>query len=635
MSPTEAAKLLDLPPDSTSEQIEARFQELRAKLEDRIAKAPTPGLKEKYRQSLTDITQAFEALALAADSSALPVLQRQRTDANAEKTPSGTPPDSGFRPQVSGLPAQKPKASSGKEFLVVAVIAVALLGFGGWWVMKNRAEERHRAEVVAAEKLEAEKQAAAARAKEIADKERAAAAEKAESARREQLALRLRTQLAEYNIALDALLRAEQEADRELTELKAEERSLAREAKGAQTPELRAANAHTQAQEAYLKWIRDHVATSPARMQRAKLDELMGAKAYDDAAAAVDTYASSLKQLQTDIATQRRDLLTLTGALALTAEPAEVDFVLRDIYGRTREGRTPADLNDVPFGATTVTFSRPGWPKQERRVVVARNGTASARADLVGGALELASTPFATDYVVSGQGRTDQGRTPARFAELPAGDYSVRFSRAGWPDQTKTVSIPRAGTAALAAEFAAPGSAKFESTPSGAQVTLNGRVVGHTPVVVSDLPAGPVRAELTLADYRPLTVEGTVEFAKQTLIPATLRSATLTPEEAFAKLAEDAKGTWALSYHNIIAGNQRLYLRFTPGSRKVVFEQTGFGGSVRTLTMVEYDAANRIVLLAFSGLDALNGKQAIRLEGDVLRWGTDNTLAKSWEFRRE
>ena len=68
MSPIEAAKLLDLPADATPDQLEARFNELRRKLEDKIARAPTPGLQAKYRESLAEITTAFETLTLAADS---------------------------------------------------------------------------------------------------------------------------------------------------------------------------------------------------------------------------------------------------------------------------------------------------------------------------------------------------------------------------------------------------------------------------------------------------------------------------------------------------------------------------------------------------------------------------------------
>ena len=68
MTPADAAHLLGIDATSSPEQLEARYQELRAKLEDRIARAPTPGLKEKYRASLAEITTAFETLTLAADA---------------------------------------------------------------------------------------------------------------------------------------------------------------------------------------------------------------------------------------------------------------------------------------------------------------------------------------------------------------------------------------------------------------------------------------------------------------------------------------------------------------------------------------------------------------------------------------
>src|SRR5262245_16621740 len=77
MLPADAAKLLELPADATPEQLEARFLQLRGRIEDKSAKAPTPGLKEKYRVSLAQVTEAFETLTLAADSSTLPVLRRE------------------------------------------------------------------------------------------------------------------------------------------------------------------------------------------------------------------------------------------------------------------------------------------------------------------------------------------------------------------------------------------------------------------------------------------------------------------------------------------------------------------------------------------------------------------------------
>ena len=50
----DAARIFEISPDAKPEQIEGRFLELRAKLEDKLAKAPTPGLKEKYRRALEE-----------------------------------------------------------------------------------------------------------------------------------------------------------------------------------------------------------------------------------------------------------------------------------------------------------------------------------------------------------------------------------------------------------------------------------------------------------------------------------------------------------------------------------------------------------------------------------------------------
>src|SRR6478735_3050413 len=191
MTPSEAAKLLDLPVDATPEQLEARFLELRTRLEDKVAKAPTPGLKAKYRESLEEITIAFEALTLAADASALPMLNKQSA---VSRQPSA-PPVGGVPPprEASPKPAAK-KSGGGKEFIVVAVIALAVLGAGGWWVMKRSEENETKARLAAEAKAEADHQAQVAKekaerdaqlAKEKAEQEKLAqaAAEKAEKER--------------------------------------------------------------------------------------------------------------------------------------------------------------------------------------------------------------------------------------------------------------------------------------------------------------------------------------------------------------------------------------------------------------------------------------------------------------------
>jgi len=147
MTTDEAARLLELPPDASPEQLENRFNELRARLEDKLAKAPTPGLKDKYRRSLEDITKAFETLVLAADASSLPVLHKQQAENGEPATPPRSrPADAGPATPHSAVRTPQPSARKGgsREFLLVAALAVVVLAGGGWWVMKPRAERAER-----------------------------------------------------------------------------------------------------------------------------------------------------------------------------------------------------------------------------------------------------------------------------------------------------------------------------------------------------------------------------------------------------------------------------------------------------------------------------------------------------------
>ncbi len=332
MTPTDAAKLLDLPADSTPEQIESRFLELRRKLEDKIAKAPTPGLQAKYRESLAEITTAFETLTAAADSSSLPVASKQRTEDGGQRTDNVGSPLAATSPNRSAQAPtlhSKPK-SGGKEFLLVATIAVLVLGVGGWFVMKTRAETAEKARVAAEQKAEAERAAVAA--KEQAERDRLAkeTAATAEKERLDRLFISLRSRMAEYEVAYDAAMRAESTAERTLGDLRTLERETGRPGAKPPTPAARALALQTQAQSAYLDWLRDTLPAHPARVARARAVELVAARAADAAPEAVAAFGDALGRLQDELARRAPDLEAV--AAGITAGPilAEWRKVIED-----------------------------------------------------------------------------------------------------------------------------------------------------------------------------------------------------------------------------------------------------------------------------------------------------------------
>lgn len=84
MSPADAAKLLDLPTDASPEQVEVRFLQLQGKLEEKIARAPTDGLKAKYRDALIRAGEACDTLLTTSPTDLLPT--RTRLPATARAT---------------------------------------------------------------------------------------------------------------------------------------------------------------------------------------------------------------------------------------------------------------------------------------------------------------------------------------------------------------------------------------------------------------------------------------------------------------------------------------------------------------------------------------------------------------------
>jgi hypothetical protein len=415
MTPTTAAKLLELPADATPEQIEARFLELRRKLEDKIARAPTPGLQAKYRDSLNEVILAFETLTLAADSSSLPVLQKLSDESSGGAlTPKSTAPAITAAPPAVSIRLNRRK-SAGKEFTLVAAIAIAALGAGGWWVLKTKRANEEKARIAAKAQAEHERQVAAAKA----DRERT-----------DRLLTSLRSQVAELNVAYDAQMRIEQISERELSELKSKERDASREQNASASPEYRRLTAQVRVQENLVAWLRETLPSHPARFAKARAEEMLSARAADEAASAVTNYASQLEQLKKDIAAARAKL-AVTGPLKLMSNLEGTTWQLSDAFGVQRSGTAPSELREVAYGTGTVSFQRPGWPEQHLSYEL-RPGATQLTAQFPIGSVRVESKPAGAQVFRDGK---LIGRTPLELPQLPPGAIAVRVSEKGFKSE--------------------------------------------------------------------------------------------------------------------------------------------------------------------------------------------------------
>jgi TonB family protein len=131
------------------------------------------------------------------------------------------------------------------------------------------------------------------------------------------------------------------------------------------------------------------------------------------------------------------------------------------------------------------------------------------------GTLRVSSQPEGARVSLNGE---ERGSTPLELAEVPFGVYEVQIELEGYETTTRDVSLnagsPTAQVAAALARRRPPvrlGTAGFASTPEGAEVVVDGRSVGRTPLDGVRLPPGTHRVEISLAEHE--TWSGRVKVA--------------------------------------------------------------------------------------------------------------------------
>lgn len=200
------------------------------------------------------------------------------------------------------------------------------------------------------------------------------------------------------------------------------------------------------------------------------------------------------------------------GAAECVSKPPGAAFELREGTQVIRRGTLPAEVDDLPVGEYTL-IGRIDGREKSAPVVVKRGERARVQLDFPFGQVKLESTPEGAEIVIDGK---SAGRTPLLLT-LADGSHEVRARIDRWPEQVRSVVIDPAKPAGAKFEFH-PGSVKITSAPGGATVLSEGKELGRTPLLLEDLPPGPVRYELRRAGFEHLVLKGEVKPGEQTLL---------------------------------------------------------------------------------------------------------------------
>lgn len=213
------------------------------------------------------------------------------------------------------------------------------------------------------------------------------------------------------------------------------------------------------------------------------------------------------------------------GSISFASVPEGAEIFLD---GADQSIKTPATITDVPTGSHTYTLKLSGYNDFAGTVEVIKDQTVSVSAVLVPseGCILFSTVPAGAKVIVDG---TDTGKiTPALICGLSIGPHTYRLSLAGYLDSSGNVELTSGqGTKVTVTLDKKFGSISFASTPSGAQVFLDGQDQGMvTPATLTNVPIGSHAFILKLAGYNDYT--GTVEVLEN---QTSTVSATLVPAE--------------------------------------------------------------------------------------------------------
>jgi hypothetical protein len=184
-----------------------------------------------------------------------------------------------------------------------------------------------------------------------------------------------------------------------------------------------------------------------------------------------------------------------------------------------------------------------GGNRPENNGSASSAGTAAARPSPAdAGRLLVRSTPAGAHVLVDGK---DAGPTPVTVHDLPSGTHVVRIARDGYTTEERRIAITAARPAqSLEVELTRPrasmdraaapapstpgtvgrfvGVLVIDSRPSGANVFVDGKLAGRTPVEVSSVDAGSHALRLELDGYQRWTSAVRVVAGERNRVTASL-----------------------------------------------------------------------------------------------------------------
>jgi PEGA domain len=207
------------------------------------------------------------------------------------------------------------------------------------------------------------------------------------------------------------------------------------------------------------------------------------------------------------------------------------------------KGRSPATVSSLKAGEHVVEARKLKFKpvQQTVRVAAGENSVVQLKMELAPpdrphATLKVQSTVPNAEVFVDG---SSLGRAPIDRNDLDPGKHYVVVHKDGFTDFKREVILIENQAVALVADLSATGSIRILSTPEGADLRVDGELVGKTPVVRDAIPAGDHVVEFRLKGYFDHKETMKIEGGREKVFSVDLKQLPTgpTPEQAAKRKA--------------------------------------------------------------------------------------------------
>jgi hypothetical protein len=194
-------------------------------------------------------------------------------------------------------------------------------------------------------------------------------------------------------------------------------------------------------------------------------------------------------------------------------------------------GPAPLDIKDVKPGEHVIEVKAPGYLPREERITVSAGSASVLKLDLQPTAAEdsgkikvVSPVPEAAVFIDGER----LGNVPQE-KEVPMGEHYVVVTKPGYKKFEEKISLKAGQTLTVTAELAAVGPLRVLSTPSGAEVEIDGVVVGKTPFNADDVEIGQHVVKLRLPQHYEYEEQVTIQSGPPTIVNHKLEAIDIGP----------------------------------------------------------------------------------------------------------